>query len=209
MSEQTTQIATVFDSDEQQVGQVYAKALLNAALQAGKLDSVVDEFESFVTDVLNKNRMFELSMLNPKLNIDDKFKLLDKVFASKMDAVLLKFLKVVCRRARFSAIRSIQLSASKQRDELAGRILVHVTVPNALDQNALSNLTQKLKSVFNKEIRLVTKVNPEILGGLVVRVGDTVYDGSVDGQLRSLRKVVGIRAETALRSASDLLVQGS
>ena len=124
-------------------------------------------------------------------------------------ARLLTFLKIVARRYRLNAIRAIQESASKLRDELAGRVQVEVTVSKPLDAAAEQALVAKLQGLFKKDVRLQTKVNPAILGGLVVRVGDTVYDGSVDGQLRLLRKSVGQRAENALRSIAGSLVQSS
>jgi F-type H+-transporting ATPase subunit delta len=90
---------------------------------------------------------------------------------------------------------------------MAGRIQVQATVAKELDAEAKAKLIDSLKKVFNKDIRLTTKVDPNILGGLIVRVGDTVLDGSVDGQLAALRKTVGLRAENALRSAAGSLVQ--
>jgi F-type H+-transporting ATPase subunit delta len=209
MQEQKTRIATVFDSEEQYVGQVYGKALLSAAQREGKLDAIADELESLIHDVFDKNQRFEANLANPRLSFERKWAMLDRVFGNKMDGTLLRFLKVVCRRNRMSAIRAIQQSASKQRDEIAGRIQVSLTVAQPLDTAAENALVAKLKTVFNKDVRLVTRVNPGILGGLIIRVGDTVFDASVDGQLRTLRKSVGAKTEGALRNVASNLVQAS
>jgi|694.fasta_scaffold16736_11 F-type H+-transporting ATPase subunit delta len=209
MSEQTNKIATVFDSEEQHVGEVYARALLSTAAKNREVDTVVDELESLVRDVLDRNPKLEAALANPKMQAEDKWALLDRVFGGKMNGTLLTFLKIVARRYRLNAIRAIQESASKLRDELAGRVQVEVTVSKPLDAAAEQALVAKLQGLFKKDVRLQTKVNPAILGGLVVRVGDTVYDGSVDGQLRLLRKSVGQRAENALRSIAGSLVQSS
>ena len=207
MSEQTKKIPTVFDSEEQHVGEVYARALLGAAQSANKVDAVVEQFESFVVDVLDKNPKIELALANPKMSVEDKWSLIDRVFGGKMEPTLLTMLKVLARRQRLGSLRPIQKCASDLRDELAGRIQVQVTVASELDASARDALVAKLKTVFKKEIRLNTKVDPSILGGLIVRVGDTVLDGSVDGQLAALRKTVAQRSETALRSTSGSLVQ--
>lgn len=209
MSEPSSKIATVFDSEEQHVGEVYAKALLASAMKEGSVDTVVDQLESLVVDVLDKNPKLDYAMVNTKMSVDDKWALLDRVFGGKMHGALLTFLKVIVRRHRVSALRAIQMSASKLRDEWAGRMQVEVTVSEALDATAETALISKLKELFRKDVRLQTKVDPSILGGLVIRVGDTVYDGSVDGQLRVLRKSVAQRAEGALRSAANALVQSS
>jgi F-type H+-transporting ATPase subunit delta len=209
MSEPSSRIATVFDSEEQHVGEVYAKALLASAVKEGSVDTVVDQLESLVVDVLDKNPKLEFALMNTKMAVDDKWVMLDRVFGGKMHATLLTFLKVIVRRHRVGALRAVQMAASKLRDEWAGRMQVEVTVSAPMDAAAESALIDKLQNVFRKEVRLQTKVDPAILGGLVIRVGDTVYDGSVDGQLRVLRKSVAQRAEGALRSATQALVQSS
>ena len=188
MSEQTKKIPTVFDSEEQHVGEVYARALLGAAQSANKVDAVVEQFESLVVDVLDKNPKIEVALANPKMSVEDKWNLIDRVFGGKMEPTLVTMLKVLARRQRLGSLRSIQKSASDLRDELAGRIQVQVTVASELDASARDALIAKLKTVFKKDVRLNTKVDPSILGGLIVRVGDTVLDGSVDGQLAALRK---------------------
>ncbi len=207
MSEQPNKIATVFDSEQQHVGQVYARALLSAATEAKSLDRVVDELESFVAEVLDKSPGLEFALANPKMSIDEKSSMLDRAFAKKMDPTLLKFLKVTCRRHRMNCIRAIQQSASEQRDVIAGRVQVSVTLSQPLDAAGLANLTTKLKSFLNRDVRLMTSVDPSILGGLIVRVGDTVYDGSVDGQLNVLRKSAGAKAESTVRQRSDALIR--
>lgn len=202
MSEQVNQIATVFDSEGQHAGEVYAKALLQSASSANKVDLVVDQFESFVRDVLDKNPKFELVLSNPKTSNEDKIGMIDRVFGKSMDLIVLNFLKVVCRRNRLQHLRSIASAAVALRDEWAGRLQVHVTTSAEMTEASRTALQNKLKSTFNKDVRLLAKVDPSILGGLVVRIGDTVYDGSVDGQLKALRREAGAKAEAAIRAAS-------
>jgi len=207
MSEQTKKIPTVFDSQEQHVGEVYARALLGAAQASKNLDEVVEQLESLVADVLNKNPKVEFALTNPKMSVEDKSAMIDRVFAGKMSPTLVTFLKILARRQRLGSLRAIQQAASNLRDEIAGRIQVQVTVAQELEPAAKASLTEKLKGIFKKDVRLNTKVDPSILGGLIVRVGDTVLDGSIDGQLAALRKTVGQRADNALRSSVDSLVQ--
>lgn len=206
MAEQSTKIPTVFDSEEQQVGEVYARALL-ASVPSQDADTVVDELESLVRDILDRNHKLETVLANPKMPVESKWELLDRVFTGRMNGKLLTFLKVVARRQRLNAIRSIQRAATKLRDEAAGRIQVQVTVPQTLSDADRTSLVERLKKVFKKDVRLETLVDPSIIGGLVIRVGDTVFDGSIDGQLQSLRKTVGARSENALRSSAANLFQ--
>jgi F-type H+-transporting ATPase subunit delta len=209
MSDQAKKIPTVFDSEEQHVGEVYARALLAAGQNSKSIDAIVDQLESLVVDVLDKNSKVDYALSNPKMSVEDKWGMIDRVFAGKMDPTLVTFLKVLARRQRLGSLRSVQRSASLLRDQMAGRIQVQATVAQELTTAAKDALVENLKKVFKKDVRLTTKVDPSILGGLIVRVGDTVLDGSVDGQLAALRKTVGQRAENALRTVADSLVQSN
>ncbi|MFN6140484.1 MAG: ATP synthase F1 subunit delta [Planctomycetota bacterium] len=202
MSEQVSKIPTVFDSDEQQIGEIYATALLGAVAK-DKIDQVVDEFESFVSGVLDKHPALDVAIANPKLSVESKNEMLDRIFKGKMDNTLLTFLKVLGRRQRLGSLRAIQKAASRLADETAGRVRAVVTVSDQLSADAQRTLTEKLSAIFKKEVRIAVKVDPNILGGLVVRIGDTVFDGSVDGQLKSLHKLVSQRAENAVRSIAS------
>lgn len=202
MSEQVSKIPTVFDSDEQQIGEIYATALLGAVAK-DKIDQVVDEFESFVSGILDKHPALDVAIANPKLSVESKNEMLDRIFKGKMDNTLLTFLKVLGRRQRLGSLRAIQKAASRLADETAGRVRAVVTVSDQLSADAQRTLTEKLSAIFKKEVRIAVKVDPNILGGLVVRIGDTVFDGSVDGQLKSLHKLVSQRAENAVRSIAS------
>ena len=202
MSEQVSKIPTVFDSDEQQIGEIYATALLGAVAK-DKIDQVVDEFESFVSGVLDKHPALDVAIANPKLSVESKNEMLDRIFKGKMDNTLLTFLKVLGRRQRLGSLRAIQKAASRLAEETAGRVRAVVTVSDQLSADAQRTLTEKLSAIFKKEVRIAVKVDPNILGGLVVRIGDTVFDGSVDGQLKSLHKLVSQRAENAVRSIAS------
>jgi F-type H+-transporting ATPase subunit delta len=205
MSEKVSKIATVFDSEEQHVGQLYAKALLQAASSDGQVDVVVDQLESFVGDVLAKSPSLEMILSNPKMSADEKVGILDRVFSASMNSTLLKFLKVLCRRQRIQFVRAIARSAADQRDELAGRMQVDVITSTGLSDASSAALAAKLSGIFKKDVRLNPSVDPSILGGLVVRVGDTVYDGSLDGQLKLLRKETKVKAEATVRLKASQL----
>ncbi|MEQ1829546.1 MAG: ATP synthase F1 subunit delta, partial [Pirellula sp.] len=145
----------------------------------------------------------------PKMPVEDKMGLLGRVFGKSMDPLLLTFLKVLCRRHRINSVRSIQQAVSELRDEVAGIIRVTATVSSPLNAATETALVGKLKQSFNKDVRLVTVVDPNILGGLIIRVGDTVFDASVDGRLQLLRKSAGLNAENTVREKSAALATNS
>jgi len=190
---------SAFDDESMHVGPIYAKALLAAVGSSGNVDALMEQFHSLIHDVFDTQPVLEMALANPKLPSDEKIRLLDKAFSGKMDATLLTFLKVVSRRGRLSAIRGIYRAAASLRDEAIGRVRVLVTTSQPLDTAALSSLKEKLQNLFKKEVAIVTKVDATILGGLIVRVGDMVFDGSVDGQLNLLKKATLAKAEIAIR----------
>ena len=190
---------SIFDDESMHVGPIYAKALLAAVGSSGNMDSMMEQFHSLIHDVFDKQPVLEMALANPKLPSDEKIRVLDKAFNGKMDATLLTFLKVVSRRGRLNAIRGIYRAAASLRDEAVGRVRVLVTTAQSLDSNALRSLKEKLEKLFKKEVAITTKVDATILGGLIVRVGDMVFDGSVDGQLNLLKKATLAKAEIAIR----------
>ncbi len=198
MSE-TQKSDSAFDDESMHVGPIYAKALLAAVGTTGNVDSVMEQFHSLIHDVFDKQPVLEMALANPKLASDEKIRVLDKVFAGKMDATLLTFLKVVSRRGRLNAIRGIYRAAASLRDEAVGRVRVLVTTAQPLDEAALKSLKEKLQNLFKKDVAITSKVDATILGGLIVRVGDMVFDGSVDGQLNLLKKATLAKAEIAIR----------
>ena len=190
---------SVFDDESMHVGPIYAKALLAAVGSTGSIDTIMDQFRSLINDVFDKQPVLEMALANPKLPSEEKIRVLDKAFAGKMDPTLLTFLKVVSRRGRLNAIRGIYRAAASLRDEAVGRVRVLVTTAQQLDAAALSSLKEKLQNLFKKEVAITSKVDATILGGLIVRVGDMVFDGSVDGQLKLLKKATLAKAEIAIR----------
>ncbi len=198
MSE-TQKSDSAFDDESMHVGPIYAKALLAAVGSTGNVESVMEQFHSLIHDVFDKQPVLEMALANPKLASDEKIRVLDKAFAGKMDATLLTFLKVVSRRGRLNAIRGIYRAAASLRDEAVGRVRVLVTTAQQLDEAALKSLKEKLQNLFKKDVAITSKVDATILGGLIVRVGDLVFDGSVDGQLNLLKKATLAKAEIAIR----------
>jgi F-type H+-transporting ATPase subunit delta len=173
---------------------------LGAAQASGSVDAVVQQLESIVKEVLDKQPSFEIALSNPKVSQKERMDLIDKVFGSRIDTTLLRFLKVLCRRGRLGFIRSIQSAVEIMRDDAMGRLRVTVTTAKPMDEAQRKSLIEKLKVAFKSDIALAEKVDPAVLGGIVIRIGDTVFDGSVDGRLVQLKKVASERAEQNLRA---------
>ncbi|QEG24396.1 ATP synthase F1 subunit delta [Mariniblastus fucicola] len=200
-----TQQPTVFDTDQQQLGDVYAKAFLGFAKESGKLDAMVEELGE-VVGVFNELPKFRLAMESPRIDAADKTSMLDKAFKGKCSDGLLNFLKMVAQRDRFDCLNSIHSSTVKAHDEMAGRVKATLTTASEIETSVQDSVAKKLSGILGKEVTLVCVVDPDIVGGMVVRVGDTVYDGSVVNQLQQVRAKAVKKAVDAFREKLDKFI---
>jgi F-type H+-transporting ATPase subunit delta len=181
-----------------QVGAVYARALLGAAESAGKTDAIVEELDSLLDDVLAVYPDFERVLTSGLVTPADKVALLDRALASRASPLMLNFLKVVATHGRLGALRGVRRELHKQVDELRGRFRVEVATAVALDDSLAAKLVEKLRGMLAGEPQLVSVTDPDLIGGLVLRVGDTVYDGSVANHLAR------VRAQMINRSVNEI-----
>jgi F-type H+-transporting ATPase subunit delta len=176
-----------FDPGLEPIGAVYAKALLAAAEKAGQADAAVEELESLAQDVLAELPQFRAALESPRIGTEEKIALLDRAFSGRMSALGLNFLKVLARHGRLDCLRAIAAVARKLLNELRGRREVLVRTASPLSQPLRQRIVDRLGAMLGKEVILQTEIDPEMLGGVTVRVGDTVYDGSVSAQLALMR----------------------
>ncbi len=189
--------STVLDSDAQQVGALYGKAILGAA---GKdADEIVSQLNAIVQQCFAQYPALEQLLASPRVSQVEKESLIDRVFRGKIHATLLNFLKVLCRRGRVGWLRGIQVSANAIRDEELGRIRVVVTSAYALTSEQQKSIAAKLGQTLGKEVVLEEKVDAALLGGILIRVGDQVFDGSVLGKMSAIRNAVSGGIQKSIR----------
>lgn len=191
---------TAFDSDRQHLGDTYAKALVAALEKAGTTDGALEQFNSLIEDVWNRQQTLDDVMNSPRVGFDEKERIIDQAFQDKMDPTLLNFLKVVARHGRMDCLRTILRSANSLLNEMRGRKEVVVETAIQLDDSLRQQVTDHLKGVLDAEVILQERVNPTLIGGIRVRVGDTVFDGTVANRLQSLQAQV---AESTSRKVRE------
>lgn len=189
------------DASHQHLGTVYAKALLGAAEKSRQAEAVVDELESLVHDVLGKLPQLEMVLSSPRLEHEERVPLLDKAFRGRMSATTLTFLKVLSKHGRLDCLRAIALAARKQLNVLRKRVEVIVETAHPLSNPLRERITARLGELLASEVILTTAINPELLGGLVVRVGDTVYDASLAARLKRMGQVTLDNTKQTLRES--------
>jgi F-type H+-transporting ATPase subunit delta len=190
--------ATVFDTDQQQLGDIYAKALLGAGAKSGSVDQLVEELKA-VADAVVQLPKLAAALESPRVTVDAKTGLLEKAFGGKVSKDLLNFLKVAANKGRLDCLSAISSSAVRLNDEMAGRVAGTLTTADPVSDDVIERVAQKISGQIGKTVRLERVVDPEIIGGMVVRVGDTVYDGSVVSQLNQVKAKATKRAGDIIR----------
>ena len=175
------------DIGKQQIAAVYAKALIGAAEKKGSTDEVIAELDSLVSDVLEKFPAFESTIGSPRLSPEEKNEMIDRVFGGKISDDLKTFLKVLCQHERLDCLREVRGEARRLLNELRNRTSVQVTTATGLSEQEKHNLVHELQVKLSCEVDLSHTVDESIIGGMIVRVGDKVIDGSIRNRLQQMR----------------------
>ncbi len=156
----------------------YALALYEVAEQKGKVDEYLGDLREICELIENNKDFFEV-IKHPQIGTKQKKKTFINIFKGKIDEELLSFLLILIEKDRI-------LFLIEKLNVLQG--IVKTTVP--LEENEYNSLVDKLEKKYNKEVILKKEIDPEILGGIYVRIGNDVIDGTVKTRLDDLEKLM-------------------
>jgi len=181
---------TVLDTGAEQLGKIYAQALIGSADSAGVADEVVDQLGRFVDDYLAKSPQLASAFASPRIDEFEKGRVIDRLLVGEFHPVLINFLKIMARRGRLGYVAAVRVAADSLRDELLGRIVAEVRTAVPLDESLRQTVLGRIAQATSKEVRLVEVVDDRLVGGMVIRIGDTIFDGSVANQINKLSRKV-------------------
>jgi len=186
------------------VSTVYAEALMEAAEATGELQSISDEVEELGNVLRGEPKL--LALLNTRtLGHAQRRGMIERLFKDQLSDVLYRFLQVVNDKDRLSSLPGIVKAFSQQMAERNGIIEADVWVPTKLDTAQVETLSDRIASVFDaKQVVVHQYEDPSLIGGLKIRVGDTLIDGSVATQLRRLRRRMVERGRANARELSAI-----
>lgn len=188
------------------VARTYAEALLNAAKIQGTPDDVLEELDGLVHQVFPANPQLELFLYSRAIGRDKKEAVIEKVFQGRVSETFLRFLLVLNAHDRLDLTRALLVEAREIHEKRTGRIRVHVRSAAPLGEEQRQRLISQLRDQLHKEPVLQTQVVPDLLGGLVVRVGDWLYDASVRTRLETLRNQLIERSSYEIQRRRDSFV---
>ena len=189
------------DIDRQRLGSTYAKALLGAT-GSDQASGVAEQLESLVDDVLSKVSGVEELLASPRIDTDEKSQMIDRMFGGRVSDELLKFLKVLNRHGRLDCIRQVANAVRDGVNESLGRLAVNVTTAEPVDASVTDRIAEVLKNALGADVEINSFVDAKIIGGLMVKVGDKVFDGSVSNKLARLRTEAIQKTAQQMRSES-------
>ena len=174
------------DIGQQQLGVIYAKALLATA--GRDAPALLDEFDSLIHDCLNQIPDLDQVLSSLRVPDNDKIRILDSAFANRMSDRLLTFLKVVARHGRLDCLRAILSEARHQYNRDCGMVEIRVTTSTSINSDLQQQIISQLRNLLQSEVVVDFTADQKIIGGLQVRVGDKIFDGSVANRLKQFRQ---------------------
>jgi F-type H+-transporting ATPase subunit delta len=167
------------DTGVERIAQVYAQAIIEAADKRGCRDEVIAELESLVRDVLPKVPRAVAVFASPRVATEQKDALIDRIAAGRMLPTTVHSLHVLARHGRLGIVAEVARAARRLAEQLAGRRQAVFTTALPLSGDDQRRLVTEVEQAVGVPLAPAFAVDPALIGVLVVRIGDTVYDQSI------------------------------
>ena len=175
------------------LGRLYAKALLDLADEQGNADGLLDEL-SDLADYLEGNPELVSHFGSPLVEGTDRARTLEKAFRGRASDLLVDALQVINRKGRLGSLRAIAEAYRQELRDRRGQVDVFVRTAVPLTEGLRARLSDSLAQFTGRKPTLIEKVDPSVIGGLVVEVAGTKIDTSVASRLKSLGAALERRA---------------
>ena len=172
----------------EEVAEVYARALYEVALDQDKLDEIHEELGQFA-DAMDESADLRSFFFSPYFSTGEKKDALKKTVVGA-DEAFMNFLEALVERHRMPVLFRIRSRFDQMWRDEHKLLPVQVTSAVKLDENTVKEIGQSIGQQLGREVELSSNVDPEIIGGMVLRVGNFVLDASIRNRLEQLRKQV-------------------
>jgi F-type H+-transporting ATPase subunit delta len=200
---------TVMDITVEQIARVYAQAFMAVAEKSADTAGLVEEVASLVSDVLDVFPNLDEVFRSALVDHERKEKIVDEVLGGRASTEVIHFLKVLARRGRLGILRPIVRHVEKLHRQRQGRTDVEVRVAVELDEALRTDIERHLRQALGIEPVLHVTVDPSLIAGMMVRVGDRVYDGSLNTQLELACNAMIQRANDRIETQPQTFLQAA
>lgn len=170
----------------EQVARVYARALFDAASEAGVVEAVRQDLEKFVQAVQGSEALSGV-LSDPQIEVAAKQRVVAEIMRDAQPLVA-NTLLLLLQRGRFSMLGELNQAYAALAAEAAALVKVQVTSAVELNAEARDKIAARVAEVTGRQVELTQAVDPGIIGGLVLRVGDIIVDSSLKARIRQLRR---------------------
>src|SRR5918997_1676571 len=172
----------------EEIASVYARSLFEVAQEQDKLDKIHDELGEFA-DALNESRELQVFLFSPYFSSKEKSEGLDKAI-SGADETTVNFLRLLIEKHRMPVVFRVRAELDQLWEEENRLLPVTVTSAVELPESTVKQIGDRISDQTERKVDLSSVVDPDILGGIIVRVGNSVLDASIRNRLENFRKQV-------------------
>jgi F-type H+-transporting ATPase subunit delta len=192
MASPDSELDTVLEagSTRSRLARVYAEALLAAAEKQKAVEATGEDLNAFVSEVLDKDKAAEAFLSSPAVGKKAKNAVLAAALPGRASDLVRGLLGVLAKNNRLDLVRGVAAAYRQLLDERAGRVRVKVSAATKLSEAQREALAETLSSILKQQPVLDVRVDPDLLGGMVVQVGDRVIDTSVRTRLQTIRTLL-------------------
>ena len=190
-------------SAARRIGRVYAEALLDVASERSQADEIGRELDGIVSEIYAKNPEIENALSSPVVKRNAKVAVLDKAFQGKVSDLMFNFLNVLNSKDRLNLVRHVAVAYRDEVDVRNRRIRVLVRSVVPLSDVQTENLRQSVSQSTGMEPIIRAKIDPKLLGGMIVQVGDQVFDSSVRTRIDNIRNQLLARSSYEIQAGRD------
>lgn len=167
------------------IARTYAQAILAAAQDEDSEDEIKKNLV-WLSGLFESDEPFRKFLVSPRIDRWEKKKILLELLEEEISPLSLNFLALLVDKGRIELLPLIEKSYNQLYQEAQGVINVKITTSFPLEENYLKNIREALSEKFKKEIILDEEINPKILGGMIVRIGDLIINSSLLNQINQL-----------------------
>lgn len=168
------------------IAKKFSKALINT-VEISAVPAMLQELKIF-SSLMDSDRKIRLLFVSQIFTTEEKNNVLKSITAHlKFSSHTEKFLNLLFAEGTISAIKEIITASGIIYQEKVRKVTAEVSAPVSLDEAAIKRLKSALESLTNKEVDIDSSIDPSLIGGFIVKVGSTIYDSSIKGQLKLLK----------------------
>jgi len=188
------------------VHKVYARALVDLALEQGSLDEVASEMAQ-LEQVINREPKIALLMSAPTLNNEQRQAILENIFKGRVNPIIYQFFVVLNRKGQLGRAPATILAFRDVYGQQYGVVEVDAYVANAIDQARKEAIEKMVGGILGRDVAVQVYVQPELIGGIRLRIGDQLIDATVISRLQRMKQQIIEAGREQVRSGLETIVE--